>query len=256
MVLLHGLALSRRRWKKQIEPLVAAGFRVTRIDFRGFGDSDTPPGPYDISRLADDVRSAVEQLGLARFHLVGHSLGGMVALRHAIDHPEQVRSLTLAASAARITGEDADHARDMAESCTVGFDEMLANPRLRAAGEKAIAVTFEDPPPIESFRHWTVEPQLPMAWAWAATVGFSVEAELGAITCPVLVMHGTGDPQIPARLGEEIHRAIPGSRYVVFDGICHWMHVDQPERFNAELLRFLDGVEAVPPAPQLDAAPS
>ncbi|HLK39240.1 MAG TPA: alpha/beta hydrolase, partial [Polyangiaceae bacterium] len=98
VLLVHGIGSSRRKWEPQVAPLVALGYRVLRFDLRGFGDSTTPAAPHEMRHFSGDLAALVEALDLGRFHLVGHSLGGMIAQQFALDHPGRVRTLALAST--------------------------------------------------------------------------------------------------------------------------------------------------------------
>src|SRR5262245_59660765 len=96
VVLVNGLADDLETWVLQMDDLIGAGFRVLRFDNRGVGSSDAPPGPYTTAQLAEDTNALVDELGMTDFHLVGVSMGGMIAQEYAIAHGGDLRSLTLA----------------------------------------------------------------------------------------------------------------------------------------------------------------
>ena len=88
----HSLSSDGGMWAEQVPPLLAAGFRVLRIDMRGHGGSDPVAGDYTMSQLAGDVAGVLDQLGLARVHYIGLSIGGMLGQALAIEHPGRVIS--------------------------------------------------------------------------------------------------------------------------------------------------------------------
>ena len=96
IVFVHGLAASLAFWYFGVIPLLKRRFRVTLFDLRGHGRSEMPTSGYSTKNMADDLHALVQHLVLGRFHLVGHSYGGAVALHYAVLHPENVASLTLA----------------------------------------------------------------------------------------------------------------------------------------------------------------
>ncbi|MEC8022779.1 MAG: alpha/beta hydrolase [Myxococcota bacterium] len=99
VVLLHGIMVSSWSWRHVIEAL-PPDHRTIAICLRGFGWSDKPVGPYNVTILSRFILSVLDSLGIDRCHLVGNSLGGSIAMRIAIDHPERVSTLILAAPAA------------------------------------------------------------------------------------------------------------------------------------------------------------
>ena len=95
VVLINGLADDLTTWSAQLPALHAAGFRVLTFDNRGIGASSAPPGPYSAEQMAEDTKALVEVLGIIRFHLMGVSMGGMIAQAYALKYPGDLISLTL-----------------------------------------------------------------------------------------------------------------------------------------------------------------
>src|SRR5215470_17724902 len=95
IVLINGLADDLETWVEQMPDLLAAGYRVLRFDNRGIGKSARPPGPYTTAQMAGDAKALVDHLGIKTFHLVGVSMGGMIAQEYALAHGGDLRSLTL-----------------------------------------------------------------------------------------------------------------------------------------------------------------
>lgn len=96
VVLVNGLADDHQTWMLQVPALLDAGYRVLRFDNRGVGESGMPPGPYTTRMFADDTKALVDELGITDFHLLGVSMGGMIAQEYALAHGGDLRSLTLA----------------------------------------------------------------------------------------------------------------------------------------------------------------
>ncbi len=94
IVLINGLADDVETWFAQMDDFLAAGYRVLRIDNRGIGASSKPAGPYSSRMLADDAKALVDQLGVTDFHLMGVSMGGMIAQEYALAYPGDLRSAT------------------------------------------------------------------------------------------------------------------------------------------------------------------
>src|ERR1700734_3656569 len=94
IVLVNGLADDLETWAYQADDFIASGFRVLRIDNRGIGASSKTAGPYSSRMLADDAKALVDQLGLSDFHLMGVSMGGMIAQEYALAYPADLRSVT------------------------------------------------------------------------------------------------------------------------------------------------------------------
>ena len=90
-MLVNGLADDLTTWEFQMADLLGAGYRVLRFDNRGVGQSSAPPGPYTSRLLADDAKALVDHLGISGFHLMGVSMGGMIAQEYALAHPGRSR---------------------------------------------------------------------------------------------------------------------------------------------------------------------
>jgi 3-oxoadipate enol-lactonase len=96
VVLINGLADDLETWAFQVDELLAAGYRVLRFDNRGIGASSKPAGPYSSRMLADDAKALADALGVTGFHLIGVSMGGMIAQEYALSYPGDLRSATFA----------------------------------------------------------------------------------------------------------------------------------------------------------------
>src|SRR4051794_24244 len=92
IVLINGLADDLETWVLQMDDFLGEGFRVLRIDNRGVGKSSAPPGPYTSRMLADDAKAVVDEVGLTGFHLIGTSMGGMIAQEYAINYGGDLKS--------------------------------------------------------------------------------------------------------------------------------------------------------------------
>ena len=94
IVLVNGLADDLESWVLQVGDFLDAGYRVLRFDNRGIGKSSKPAGPYSSRMLADDAKALVDALGITDFHLMGVSMGGMIAQEYALSYPQDLRSVT------------------------------------------------------------------------------------------------------------------------------------------------------------------
>ena len=101
VVLVNGVGDDLEAWAMQVAPLAAAGLRVITFDNRGVGRTSLPPGPYSSREMAADTKALTDALGLTPFHLVGVSLGGLIAQEYALSYPDDLRSVVLANTYAR-----------------------------------------------------------------------------------------------------------------------------------------------------------
>ena len=174
------------------------------FDNRGVGESDAPPGPYTTLQLAGDAVQVLDEAGVARAHVVGTSLGGMVAQELALAHPERVDRLVLSG-----TTPGGPHAFPMPQRTV---DLMLARATLREYVENALEpdVRPELVDRIVAHRERTAQRFEPWAAQAAAGAGFDAYDRLGEIAAPTLVQHGDGDVVVDPRNAELLARADPG----------------------------------------------
>lgn len=245
VLLVHGLGFDRTCFDAAVAAVVARGGRAIAPDLRGCGASDMPAEPYDIATLAADLDGVRGALGLERFRLVGHSLGGMVAQRYVLDHPERVDALFLASTACHMGRRASALGRTLSILAEHGFDAAMADPELAAEVEELCrAVAPYAPAVLEPLKKVTARPDRARALAWRATVGFSVRSAIAAVRCPTTVMHGTRDLLIPFRAGELLAATIPGARFDAVPGAGHNLPVRAPERFADAVCAMLPLEEA------------
>jgi pimeloyl-ACP methyl ester carboxylesterase len=232
LLLIHGLGYARWGWEPVVEPL-SRTFDTITFDNRGVGGSDAPPGPYSAAELAADAVQVLEEAGVERAHVVGTSLGGMIAQELALAHPERVDRLVLAC-----TTPGGPEAFPMPQRTV---DLMLARATMREYVENALE---PDPRPelvdrILAHRERTAQPF--EAWAAQAAAGATFDAHdrLGALAAPTLVQHGDGDVVVDPRNAGLLAAAIPDARTSVYPGAGHLFMWQEPARFVRELQEFL-----------------
>jgi 3-oxoadipate enol-lactonase len=239
IVLVNGLADDLETWVLQVDDFLAAGYRVLRFDNRGIGASSKPAGPYSSRMLADDAKALADSLGITGFHLMGVSMGGMIAQEYALAYPADLRSATFACTytapgpfCSRMFAMWADMApvlgvpfvmRDVTLwAFTVPFFEQ----RTAELEEFEMAMRYMDQP-VHAYLA-----QLAVIQAHDTT------SRLGEITTPSLVLAGEEDILIPVALSRRIHEGIPGSEWATTRGGhgCIWEH---PAEFNRTYLDFV-----------------
>jgi len=230
VVFLHGLAADVDTWRDQARR-IADRYRTVRLDLRGHGQSSTPPGPWSIADLAGDVAELCARLSIARAHFVGHSAGGVVAVRLAIDRPDLVASLCLVATAAECNQKAANDFylrwAGIAEA-----EGMLAT--LRAMGVKREVDGSSLGDPLGFAR---------ASRAIATLYPEPLTPRLAALDCPGLVIVGDKD-WIGAGGAVKASRALRGSELVILPGLGHLPFLQDPDGFHARLVAFLDRVSA------------
>jgi non-heme chloroperoxidase len=240
IVFVHGWVSSHRWWLPTLDRL-PAGVRAYAIDLRGAGESQAVDTGHTFAQYADDLHQAVEALDLERFTLVGHSMGGQIALQYALDHQDRLKALMLVDPVAA-SGNQIDP----------GIVEWCKTVQGQAEGQRII-VQGAVPTPIAPE---LMEQLVTDAAAWGPalyneTLGemarFNVAGRLGEISVPTLVTWADKDTSVPFSSIVETYTGIPGCGLEVWHGIGHSGPVEAPDRFVELLRRFL--AEAAQPKP-------
>ena len=223
-------------------PELAEQFDVILFDNRGIGESDAPPGPYTVAEMAADAVQVLDEAGVARAHVVGTSLGGMIAQELALAYPERVDRLVLACTT---PGGQKAHPMPqvtvalMAEAATL--EPAVA---LRRFVENALApATVEAHPEIveQIMAHRLATAQQPAAWAAQASAGATFDAydRLGGLAAPTLVQHGDEDVVVDPRNADLLVELLPDARLERVPG-GHLFFWEAPEQFVSSVSGFLE----------------
>ena len=256
VVLIHGMVNSSRHWAEVAERL-ASRYTVIAPDLVGHGDSATPRGDYSLGAHASVIRDLLSALGIERASMVGHSLGGGIAMVYFWQFPQRVERLALVSS-----GGLGHHVSPMLRSAALpgvtALISMAAHPRLTAAlhgtGERlkargsnagvqlqAVARALR---PLEG--RGAREAFVQSLRAVIDVRGQRVNANdrlylLEAM--PTVIVWGGRDRTIPIAHGRAAHAAIPGSRFVELPAAAHFPHLEDPQGLSDALLDFLGTTE-------------
>ena len=246
VLLLQGLGADARGWALQRIPL-GRRHRVIGVDNRGVGGSANAPRPYSLEQMADDAVAVLDAEGVERAHVVGASMGGVLAQILAARHPERVRSLVLACTACRHHEWRRELLQEWADEVRAGGMGGLGSDGLR----------------------WLIGPRLHRRFGvwlnlmarillqarpenFAAQVAAILEApdelrfELVNVDAPALVITGSQDLLTPVGDAEELCELLPRARLEELRGAGHALMVEAPNAFNRALLNFLAETEARP----------
>jgi pimeloyl-ACP methyl ester carboxylesterase len=238
LVLVHGLGYARWGWEPVADRL-AERHEIVLLDNRGIGESDAPPGPYSVADMADDVLRVLDEAGLERAHVVGTSLGGMIAQELALSASERVEKLVVVC-----TTPGGPNAAPMPEVTVRLIAEAPAlEPMvvLRRFVENALAPGAPDELVERILAHRLRTAQPLDAWRAQAAAGQAFVAwdRLPELRAPTLVLHGTEDVVVDPRNAELLAERIPGARVEWFAGCGHLLFWEQPERFCEIVEAFL-----------------
>jgi len=244
IVLLPGLTDSWRSYERVL-PFLPDSFRVIAVTLRGHGDSDKPESGYRAKDFAGDVRALLDGLGISGVVAVGHSSAGLVAQRLAIDDPERTVGLVLESSFATLLGRE-----DLLEM-VVSTMSPLRDPIDPAFVSRFHAGTVLHPVP-EPFLDAMVHESLKVpARVWReAFTGLLLEdhtPELGQIRTPTMLIWGDGDSIITREQEQALRSGIAGSQLVVYSGVGHTPHWEDPARFAADLVTFVTSLHSRKP---------
>ena len=240
ILFLHGLGMTRTGWDAQLEAL-ADGHRCVAWDLPGYGAS-APLGDFSLVAAADAAAGLVERLG-GSAHVVGMSMGGMIALELALRHPERVRSLALVDTSPAFgldgTDPDAWRAARLAPLDAGARIEDFAEPVLRG-------VMAPNPDPAAVANAVASMLRVPLAGlrqSIAALPAHDVRDRMGAIAAPTLVVVGELDEETPPSYAEALAAGIPGARLVVIPGAGHLTPFEAPDALSALLRDHVAAVE-------------
>jgi 3-oxoadipate enol-lactonase len=238
VVLVMGLAYPSDMWFR-VAPVLAERYRVLTLDNRGAGRTgDVPGAPYSVERMAADVLAVLDEAGETSAHVIGASMGGLIAQEIAMTSPDRVRSLVLAC-----THPGVAHAVWDPEALALLAGRAALTPQ--QAAEASIPFNYAATTPRERIEEdWAV--RLPLACTpdgyLAQVQGSSVWSgldRLPALGMPTLVVHGAGDRLVPAENGRRIAQEIPDAELVILPDANHLFFTDQPERTHELLLDWL-----------------
>lgn len=244
LLFLTGLGTTREGWWKQIEPF-SQRYRVINMDNRDAGDSAIAAAPYSIADMAEDAAGVIRNLKLGPTHVIGISMGGMIAMTLAIRHPEMLDRLVLVATTAG-GPSNVNASPEVAALLMRAGDESIETSVRRTftaiAGAGYMAAHPEDLDRIVSdslARPMSAESYQRQLGACVLHLRQGVADRLGQITAPALIIHGDYDPLIPYPNGRYLAEHIKGARLVTLAGVGHISMIESPERFNREVMEFL-----------------
>ncbi len=256
IVVLHGgPGFDHRQFLPYIWGL-AEHHKVILFDQRGTGLSS---GPVDVTSISidtfiADIEGIREAFGIEKMNLLGHSWGGILAMYYGVRHPENLKTLVLASTAASFESfaeMRANYEADRLPEDAALLQEIYSSNEYQNGDPQAVEKFwrvyfkpyFADQSLVAEmdleFTENTIKHGNDVANFILQSIGeFDLHDDLQAIRCPTLVIHGAADP-MPVKYAEKIHDSIPGSELVIVDGAGHWLFVDATDVFVSSIDGFL-----------------
>ena len=236
VLFIHGLGSSHNDWERQT-PFFSRQYQVITFDLRGHGQSQKPPGPYTMSLFARDTAGLVNSLGAAPVHVIGVSLGGMIAFQLAVDHPELVQSLVIVNTGPELIPRTLNERWQVFMRFAVvrlfgmrKIGEVLGKRLFPKVDQAAVRQLFVE--------RWEKNDPKAYIASMQAIVGWSVVDHLSVIDMPTLIMAGEND-YTPVSIKEDCVSKMPQAELAVIRNSGHATPVDSTEKFNEVVASFL-----------------
>lgn len=255
ILFIHGLGGTRRHWEQTL-PGLSKEYRTLAVDLPGYGDSRLEEVPQDslLHFFANSLLALMDSLTISNAHVAGHSMGGQIAMLLALEHPERVQKLVLAAPAGFETFTEAE-GQGLRAYAAASYPEKLTEEKIR----QNYALNFYQLPAvaeglIQERLALNESSYFPMyasilIKAVEGMLDTPVASRLGELETPVLILFGKEDQLIPNRylhpglttegLAKSGQQAIPQSQLIMLPDAGHLLMVEQPEAFNKALKNFL-----------------
>lgn len=247
LLMIMGFSGQASSWGEPFLELLRPHFTLIRFSNRGTGESDRPGAPTTVRMMADDTAALLRALGIGRPHVLGVSMGGMIAQELTLNHGQMVNGLVLGCTTAG--GAASVPASPEVLAMLVPVPGLSREDQIRKAWPGMCAPAF-----IESGRAFleamlqssllNPTPIETLAKQMAAIQGFDASGRLGEIRAPALIVHGDADVLVPPQNGRALHEGIAGSEMKVISGAGHMFFWEKPEESARAITEFLSRVPA------------
>jgi pimeloyl-ACP methyl ester carboxylesterase len=244
LVMIRGVGSNVDHWYEQV-PVLSKNYQLLVFDNRGIARSSDPGGSFSTKDMAADTIALMEAVGIKKAHVLGYSMGGMIAQELALAYPEKINGLILVATdcgiSLRIKARP-EYSRLFSEMIRLGTNEA----KTAAAGCLFAKQTFESRSDIiQRYNEVSLRfpaPQKTLERQWEAITRHDACGRLRNITAPTLVITGSEDVLIPPENSRVLAERIPDARVRSIDGGGHLFVVEQAQQFNEAVFGFLDGL--------------
>lgn len=234
LIFIHGLGENLDSWINQINHF-KSNYRVVAMDLRGHGRSNDGDKPITIAQFAADIIALMDKLDIPQTHIIGLSMGGIIAQELAINYQERLLTLSLCNTASFATEEAKGKLAgriDMINAVTM--DEMANFIVTACLPEQYDQKIYE-----QAFAIFRQNRRVPYLAATIATFSIDYREALAKITIPVLVFTGEFDEATPVEASQFIHQAIAQSELHIIEGVGHLSKLEKPAEFNQLIEQFI-----------------
>jgi 3-oxoadipate enol-lactonase len=242
VLLIMGYAARSAHWGEEFRELLAAQHRVVSFDNRGTGDSDKPAQGWTMRDMAEDAFAVMKEASMAAAHVIGISMGGMIAQELALTHAECVRTLTLIAT--HSGGPEVAPPAQAATDALIHPDRTLTVTKMVENIWRTICAPgfLDSPGRLEACLRLDLDKPTPvqvMAHQARAITGSDRSGYLCNIKVPTLIITGTHDSLMPPANSERLASLIPGSKLVHIANCGHMVPLEKPRELSKAILEFL-----------------
>ena len=258
IILIHGFSDRKEHWRAQVGAL-STHFKVIRMDNRGAGKSDRPDGEYTMEVYASDIAGLMDSLSIEKSHIIGHSLGGMIAQNFAILYPNRVDKLILINTIPGLKppGESIDEAiKRYRENAITGHEAMMKDPLneflkgMKSSYSRNFWKIMREEPKKKFHGIWSVEDLVEEKVKFGPTTKdlnnqahalstHNTYERLHEIKNNVLILSAEKDKSCPKTMGEKMHELIPNSKFEVIEGAGHQSILEKAPEVNQVIINFL-----------------
>ena len=241
VVFLHGIGGGKAQWSAQLDLLADHCWRAMAWDMPGYGESVPPAPAFSFEALADSLVRLLDSLDIDRAILVGHSMGGMVALEAHALAPERIAGLVLACTSAAFGKPDGSWQRQFIADRVAPLDAGLGMSAVAARQVPNMMHTAAPESAREAaIRIMSAVPEATYRAALQALSRFDRRDVLPLIAVPTLVLAAADDGQAPSAVMEKMASRIDGAEFEVLAGCGHLANLEQPAAFGRAVLEFLE----------------
>ncbi|PMC34286.1 alpha/beta hydrolase [Bacillus sp. UMB0899] len=239
LILIHGVGLDLTMWERQVKGL-SGKFRVICYDMIGHGGSEHPPGPYSLSQFVDQLLALMNHLQIKQCHLVGFSMGGMVAQSLALHQQEKLKSLTIMSAVANRTNEQTKAILSRVEEVKQNGPLATIDPAIKRWFSPEFLETEKDIIAKIKTRLQTNNPQSYIAaYSLFATADQELSPILHQIDVPTLIITGEHDIGSNPLMSKQMHEQIKNSELIIVDKMKHMLPVEDAETVNEIIQKFI-----------------